>query len=131
MHIYNKTTVDLGSQAIKPIGSFTATPNRHSIRSMKNRIRELREREGLSQAQLADKVGTSQAQIDRLEKNQRRLSDYWMIKLSIAFQCPPEDIISEPMPPQEKTILEKFRMLEEHQKVAFSHMLDSIIGEKK
>lgn len=62
--------------------------------SVKNRIREFREIRGWSQAQLAEMINTSQTQIDRLEKNQRRLSDFWMQKFADAFKCPPEDLIS-------------------------------------
>jgi transcriptional regulator with XRE-family HTH domain len=62
---------------------------------MINRIREFREAKEWSQQRLADLVGTSQTQIDRLEKNQRRVSDYWLEKLSKALNCSPIDLISK------------------------------------
>lgn len=61
---------------------------------MKNRIRELREVRGWSQTKLGETIGTSQAQIDRLEKNERRLSDFWMDKIAKAFHIEPRELIS-------------------------------------
>jgi transcriptional regulator with XRE-family HTH domain len=52
---------------------------------MLNRIREFRELKGWSQQQLADAVSTSQPQIDRLEKGERKLSQEWMQKLAPAL----------------------------------------------
>lgn len=40
---------------------------------------------GLSQARLAEIIGTSQPQIDRLEKGERRLSVEWLEKISTAL----------------------------------------------
>jgi len=62
---------------------------------MKNRIRDLREGRGWSQQELADKIGTSQSQVDRLEKNQRRLSDHWLERLGKAFNIPPIHFFTE------------------------------------
>jgi transcriptional regulator with XRE-family HTH domain len=50
-----------------------------------NRIQELRERKGWSQAELAKRVGTSQPQIDRLEKGTRRLTEDWMRRVAKAL----------------------------------------------
>lgn len=61
-----------------------------------NRIREIRERLGLSQAELAARIKTSQPQIDRLEKAQRSLRDTWMRRLAAGLECEPADLISEP-----------------------------------
>ena len=61
-----------------------------------NRIRELRKRLGLSQAALAERIGSSQPQIDRLEKNGRRLTDDWMRRLAAALECEPADILPLP-----------------------------------
>ncbi|MBS1067162.1 helix-turn-helix domain-containing protein [Gluconobacter cerinus] len=51
----------------------------------KNSIREIRELRGFSQAWVAEALGTSQSQIDRLEKGQRRLTVEWLNKLADFF----------------------------------------------
>lgn len=61
-----------------------------------NRIRELRQRLGLSQAALAERIGSSQPQIDRLEKNGRRLTDDWMRRLAAGLECQPADLLPLP-----------------------------------
>jgi transcriptional regulator with XRE-family HTH domain len=61
-----------------------------------NRIRELREARGLSQAALAAKVGTTQPTIDRLEKGDRRLTEDWMRKIADALAVSPADLILAP-----------------------------------
>lgn len=52
-----------------------------------NRIRELREAQGLSQLELAERLQpkTSQPQIDRLEKGDRRLTVDWMARVATAL----------------------------------------------
>lgn len=45
-------------------------------------LQKLREDRGLSQSQLAELVGTSQPQINRLEKSKRTLSKIWAERLS-------------------------------------------------
>lgn len=59
-----------------------------------NRIRELREARGLSAADLADLVGTSQPQITRLERGERRLTADWMTRLARALNCTPADLMA-------------------------------------
>jgi transcriptional regulator with XRE-family HTH domain len=49
---------------------------------MMNRIRQLREGVGLSQADLAQAIGTSQPQILRLEKSRRKLTREWAERLA-------------------------------------------------
>lgn len=56
-------------------------------------IRELREGLGLSQAELAEKVGTSQPQIDRLEKGQRKLSKDWAIRLAPHLKVKAQELL--------------------------------------
>lgn len=53
----------------------------------------MRKKNGLSMQELANLVGTSQQQIDRLEKSQRRLTAEWMEKLSNALNCKPVELI--------------------------------------
>lgn len=58
-----------------------------------NRIREWRERRGLSQIELAEKVNTSSQQIGKLEAGARRLAQNWMERLAEALGCAPADLL--------------------------------------
>jgi transcriptional regulator with XRE-family HTH domain len=69
---------------------------------MKNNIRHFRELRGVSQKELAELVGTSQPQIYRLEKGERRFSDYWMQKIAAHLDCTPSDLISDPALPSKE-----------------------------
>lgn len=42
---------------------------------------------------LAQLAGTTASQINKLEKRQRRLTEDWLVKLSQALQCNPEDLL--------------------------------------
>jgi phage repressor protein C with HTH and peptisase S24 domain len=52
---------------------------------MSNRLREFRDRSGLSMQALADRVGTTASQINKLEKGERRLTLDWMTRLATAL----------------------------------------------
>ena len=58
-----------------------------------NRIRELRKAQHLSADDLAERIGTSQVQISRLERGERNLTVEWMMKISQALNCAPEDLL--------------------------------------
>lgn len=62
---------------------------------MKNNIRDIRKAKGLSAQKLAERIGTTQQQVTRLERGDRRLSDVWMEKLAKALKCKPSDLINE------------------------------------
>ena len=49
---------------------------------MGNRVAELRKARGLSQIALAKLVGTTKNQLGKLERSERRLSDYWAQRLA-------------------------------------------------
>jgi transcriptional regulator with XRE-family HTH domain len=59
-----------------------------------NRIREIREAAGLTQEQLAERVGTSGNHIWRLETGRSRLTQSWMTRLAEALACSPADLIA-------------------------------------
>ena len=59
-----------------------------------NRIREIREAAGLSSDELAERIGTSGAQIRRLEVGDRKLTAEWMEKIAEALGCSPADLIA-------------------------------------
>ncbi len=58
-----------------------------------NRIREFRERAGLSMQALADRAGTSAPQINKLEKGERKLTVDWMIRLGAALRIDPKELM--------------------------------------
>lgn len=59
-----------------------------------NRIKQIRERRGLTQDQLAELVDTTQPTIMRLERGQRKLTVEWMQRLAKALKCRPEELLS-------------------------------------
>jgi transcriptional regulator with XRE-family HTH domain len=60
---------------------------------MQNRIKIMRKKRGLTMRQLAGLMGTSQQQVDRLEKSRRRLTQEWMERLSEALSCEYVDLL--------------------------------------
>lgn len=58
-----------------------------------NRIRELRHARGMTTVELADCSGTSNQQIGRLERGERRLTQDWMERLGAALGCAPWELL--------------------------------------
>lgn len=63
-----------------------------------NRIAEFREKLGWSMQRLADEVGTTASQINKLEKSHRRLSDVWLRRLAPVLGCSQGELLGEPSP---------------------------------
>ncbi len=57
-----------------------------------SRIRALRLQRGWSLQQLADRVGASKPQIDKLERGTRTATDHWIQRLAAAFEVPVDEI---------------------------------------
>lgn len=64
-------------------------------RSVRNRLREIRDSKGLTLREVAERAKTSEQQLGRLEKGQRRLSDYWIARLAPALEVAPDEIWSD------------------------------------
>jgi phage repressor protein C with HTH and peptisase S24 domain len=62
-------------------------------RFMRNRIREFRQRANLTMQALAERAGTSAAQINKLEKGERRLTVDWMVRLGRALEVDPKELL--------------------------------------
>lgn len=60
-----------------------------------NMIKELREKMDLSQSALAERVGTSQPQIKRLESGERKLTKEWAEKIAPHLRIAPEALMFE------------------------------------
>ena len=61
---------------------------------MTNRIQHLRKQSGLSQQDLAERVGTTNQQISYLESGSRKLTQEWMLRLATGLGCGPADLIA-------------------------------------
>ena len=64
---------------------------------MKNRLQEIREMRGLTQAELAKKAGTTNVQISRMESDDpeknRGIREYMAVKCAVALQVQPGDLL--------------------------------------
>ncbi len=87
---------------------------------LKNRLKELRLNAGLTQKDLALHSGTSQAQIDRLEKGTRRMTPEWLERLAPTLGCDPLALLGQQttLSDQENRMLRLFRPLSDEQKQA-------------
>jgi SOS-response transcriptional repressor LexA len=86
-----------------PAWRLDAVTETATIQRMRNRISELREARGWSQQELADRLKTTRQTVFRLEKNQRRVSDVWIGKLTAVFDCAPGDLFAAPDPSTART----------------------------
>ena len=62
---------------------------------MANNLKALRVQFGLSQEDLAERMGTSRNQLTKLESGARRLSDVWIAKAAKALSIDPGELVSE------------------------------------
>jgi len=68
-----------------------------------NRLAELRLRAGLTQSELAEKLGTDKMQISRLERGERRLTFQWQERLAAFFKCSTDDLLAPSTPSKNDT----------------------------
>ena len=60
---------------------------------MTNSIRALRKQNGLSQQELAKRIGTTGQQVGNLENGRRKLTQDWMERLAAGLGCGPADLL--------------------------------------
>jgi transcriptional regulator with XRE-family HTH domain len=96
-----------------------------------NRIREWRKARGLTQAQLADMVSTSNVQISDLENGNVALTQQWMVKLAGALDVLPGDLLpvsqaSGALDPEARALIDAYRAASPEQRHAFNAFRDSM-----
>ncbi|MBQ2886378.1 MAG: helix-turn-helix transcriptional regulator [Alphaproteobacteria bacterium] len=62
---------------------------------MTNRIKEIRKEKGLTQAQLAEKIGVFQSVVQKVEAGTTDLNLHWMKKLSKALDVSPLELLPD------------------------------------
>ncbi len=63
---------------------------------MENKIQHLRKQNGLSQQELAKRIGTTGQQVGHLEAGRRKLTQDWMERLAAGLGCGPADLLGPP-----------------------------------
>ncbi len=63
---------------------------------MTNSIRAFRKQNGLSQQELAKRIGTTGQQVGNLENGRRKLTQDWMERLAAGLGCGPADLLGPP-----------------------------------
>lgn len=82
-----------------PVWRLNPRPRYGYIRWMgENRLYELRKRRGMTLDALAQAVGTTKMQIQRLEKGTRRLSDQWIYRLAPVLGVSPGQLLESGVP---------------------------------
>lgn len=82
---------------LRHIGRVSLSPRRSPAfqRPAPNRLRELREARGLTLADLAERLGTTNQQISHLELGKRQLTVDWLRRLGEALGCHPWAIVEK------------------------------------
>ena len=94
---------------------------------MSNRLKLLRDLAGLTQEQLAEKLGTTKQTVGRLEKSQRRLDEDWVFRIVDVLGCHPGEIWQElprvSMTAEHEAIIRHYEGLSESGQKAFQTII--------
>jgi transcriptional regulator with XRE-family HTH domain len=84
-----------------------------------NKLKSIRKKYGISQNELARRLGTTQGQVCRLEKSTRQLTQNWIERIARVLGCTQAELLGEdapePLTNREKALLEIFRNLPERE----------------
>jgi transcriptional regulator with XRE-family HTH domain len=100
---------------------------------IKNYIRQMREKRGMSQEALAERLNTFNQQISHLELGKRRLTWEWMVRISEVLECHPLDLVDHPSPSvarEERHLLDAYRALTPSQRDTIVKMATTLAESK-
>ena len=83
----------------------------NEMKDFYTQIQEFRQKAGMTQTELADKVGISRGAITAIEQGKRKVGVEELIKLCAAFNCSYQDLLSTEQP-QPKVKKERKNLLE-------------------
>lgn len=100
-----------------------------------NRLRELRKKAGLTQAELAELMGWSQPAISQLENDTRPFDIDDMRRLARVLQCAPADLLDDQDNPdrltdEERELVNKFRSADAVQRQMVQRVAEPVSGFK-
>lgn len=98
-----------------------------------NRIRELRQRAGLSQTELGNRVGLTQGQVGHLENGHRNLTLEWMKRIARELGVPVADLLTDEDNPDrladpERDVVEAMRRSDEAARRHIQAMASAVAG---
>ncbi len=87
----------------------------------------------MSQARLAELAHTSQPQIDRLEKGQRKMTKEWALRLARPLECHWLELMEAAplLSPRELALVELYRGLSEENRETVFRVADAMAEQKK
>jgi transcriptional regulator with XRE-family HTH domain len=91
---------------------------------MPNRIKELRDRADLSQAALAERIGTSGQQIGRLETGERKLTEKWARLIAGALGVSLADIFVSEGKQHSAVAPESYQLVDDPDKLAWLRLYE-------
>lgn len=93
----NKIIVSVAGRSVVPADRMlhTAAGETGTNANGMNRIKEIRDSLGVSQNELAKRLGTSHRQVAYLETGERRLTLEWLGRIAEALGVAPQDLIAE------------------------------------
>lgn len=98
-----------------------------------NRIRELREEIGMSQAELARRANTTPSSLNKVELGTRRLDQDWMRRLAPHLGCAPADLLPDQDNPdrlddEERALVLLYRSADARQRKQIFALLQTLLA---
>lgn len=91
-----------------------------SQKPLKWYLREWRERRGLTQEQVAERLDTTKGMVSQFENGKRRLNDDWICGFAHVFGIDPADLLRNPQSPHPMQLLDE---LTQSQRESIMHMI--------
>lgn len=100
-----------------------------------NRIAELREAMGMSQAELARRINVTAPALQKVEAGSRRLDQHWMRRIAPILGVTPAELLPvEDNPwtltPEERALIATYRHADREDQVKFRQVADVVLGYK-
>nr|WP_243848033.1 helix-turn-helix transcriptional regulator [Sphingomonas oligoaromativorans] len=97
-----------------------------------NRIRKLREAQGLSQKALADLINVTPSALNKIEMGTRGLDQEWMRRIARVLNCSSADLLPDEENPdrlttEERALIERYRSASEREKVILDGLSEVVV----